>query len=592
MGKIDNYEAIDSFIGSERFVVETDDGTRKAPFTLIQDKITDCVEDKAEMLAFNDISVTKNTESEYVLDITIGTTHITTPNLKGKSIKSISIEAGHLIIRFSDDTSIDAGVIDGSIPAYGVCRDINSHSPNLKRVGDAVDLIANAAVDDEIVRNDFDSIYPWCDIKKCTLADDGTVTSYFGDASYVEDGSIGQVMVEIPKFYLAHYVDESETKEYWYISKEKINSRYRLPRPFIAKDGTELDKIYIAAYFSSDEAIESEVLDSRAGNVYCENGITHKEAISKAAARGSNWHLMDISEWNDVIQPLFIVEFATLDSQAIMGGNAIGNTNFKIYLSENLCWGDQTDTTTEIIGNTFYTNVGGSLFIGQEIAVSTEETYLTGDLDSVLYGCAIRKITNIEMLNSYDIDGVVGDWGVKVTFDGEPIKMVNEAIAYTNSFRNGITNGIKSSSGYNSGIVGNQDMIYRGFENLYGLFNCIVTGVYIKDGCYYVTDKIEKYGSTVIDDYINAGNIPSAVSGYINTMLRNPEVPWVNVPTECDGSSNEDYCDLYYKRGASTVLSVGFGKSYKNSTEHGIFAYYCHKNSITSNVRLAYRAYN
>lgn len=84
MGRIDSYEAIDSFTGNERIVVETDEGTRKASFSQIQDKIADCVEDKAEMLSFSDVSVTKNTESEYVLDITIGSKHITTPNLKGE----------------------------------------------------------------------------------------------------------------------------------------------------------------------------------------------------------------------------------------------------------------------------------------------------------------------------------------------------------------------------------------------------------------------------------------------------------------------------------------------------------------------------
>jgi len=49
--------------------------------------------------------------------------------------------------------------------------------------------------------DDFDNISPWKDMKRCILADDGTVVAYYGDAGYIEDGTAGQVMVEIPKFY-------------------------------------------------------------------------------------------------------------------------------------------------------------------------------------------------------------------------------------------------------------------------------------------------------------------------------------------------------------------------------------------------------
>ena len=49
--------------------------------------------------------------------------------------------------------------------------------------------------------DDFDNISPWKGMKRCNLADDGTVNAYYGDVGYIEDGSNGQVMVEIPKFY-------------------------------------------------------------------------------------------------------------------------------------------------------------------------------------------------------------------------------------------------------------------------------------------------------------------------------------------------------------------------------------------------------
>lgn len=84
MGRIDSYEQIKNFNGNERMVVETDEGTRKASFSQIYDKINDCVEDKAKLLNFSSVTVLQNTENEYVLGIKIGETSVTTPNLVGQ----------------------------------------------------------------------------------------------------------------------------------------------------------------------------------------------------------------------------------------------------------------------------------------------------------------------------------------------------------------------------------------------------------------------------------------------------------------------------------------------------------------------------
>ena len=48
---------------------------------------------------------------------------------------------------------------------------------------------------------DFDIFSTYGGMRRCNVADDGTVNAYYGDAGYTEDGSNGQVMVEIPKCY-------------------------------------------------------------------------------------------------------------------------------------------------------------------------------------------------------------------------------------------------------------------------------------------------------------------------------------------------------------------------------------------------------
>ena len=64
-------------------------------------------------------------------------------------------------------------------------------------------------------RSYFDNVYPWAGIRRCMLTDSGQIVAYYGEAGFVEDGSTGQVMVRIPKFY---YRAESFTNGYrWYV---------------------------------------------------------------------------------------------------------------------------------------------------------------------------------------------------------------------------------------------------------------------------------------------------------------------------------------------------------------------------------------
>ena len=48
---------------------------------------------------------------------------------------------------------------------------------------------------------DFNVFPTYAGMRRCNLSDAGVVNAYYGDAGYAEDGSNGQVMVEVPKFY-------------------------------------------------------------------------------------------------------------------------------------------------------------------------------------------------------------------------------------------------------------------------------------------------------------------------------------------------------------------------------------------------------
>lgn len=597
MARIKQYDLLEEFGGDEVFVVETDNGTKSLTVDAFKEFITEKIEEKAAQLNQSEVVVASDTDSEYTLSISIGADTITTPNLKGKSISSISVVNHHLMIYFNDETSFDCGVIDGEIPKYGVCRDIPSNSPTLTRVGDATGLIAQVFKGDEEegVRNDFDGIYPWSEIKRCTLSNAGAVNHFEGDPNYKEDGTDGQVMVEIPKFYIAHYFDESEAKEFWYISKEKINSRYRLPKPFIAADGTELDHIYIAAFPSTDDT--ENILDSKSTNTATAGAFAYSWAIEYAKARGTNWHQLDISEYSDVLVPLFIIEFATLDSQSVFYAADAPYKEDYMYISLAQAKADSPDASV-VKGNSFYTNSGIQYFVGQEISIfgiAAEDA--TGDLDikdEVDGSVAIRRITDVEVAETAED----GDY-LKITFDGDAVDIHNDKVFNVNLGRNGVTNYIYYGF-YTSGTFAAPggtgiDFVYRGIENLYGKYTWLA-GVLSKSGKYSVTDKLDAYGTAITDDYVELSYPTPSTTGYLIRLGYDADRPWATLPTQGGGASDKAFCDKVVTNMNAIAKSMRFGGG--NSLAVGLFGFYCNLTATSTHpnlrhgARLSYRSYS
>ena len=177
-------------------------------------------------------------------------------------------------------------------------------------------------------------------MKGCLLTDNGVVNYYLnatnwtlkanGDASILT-GADGQVMVQIPKFYVK-YVNVGNTIEWW-ISLYQLPG-YSVHNAFI-KDGVEVSYRYIGAYEGVlwDATTDSTYRDYKAGvtiNTSTDKlssvsgfrpvtNITRAGARAMAARRGTGWRQQDYDLTN-AIQMLFIVEYATFNSQSIMSG--------------------------------------------------------------------------------------------------------------------------------------------------------------------------------------------------------------------------------------------------------------------------------
>ena len=183
---------------------------------------------------------------------------------------------------------------------YGIKRSLTTESSAWERTNDSVGLVANAQVGTTSVQNDFDSIYPWSDIKSYNYnTDTKQVTAWYGDANFKFDGSNGEVLTYIPEFYYKR--TQENGYEYIYISKE-----------------------YQDGYSKSDTfSVGRYTMSGSVNNVHSRSGVqplvnhTITDFRTYARALGEEFGQLDYHYF--ILQLLYLVEYADYDSQAKLG---------------------------------------------------------------------------------------------------------------------------------------------------------------------------------------------------------------------------------------------------------------------------------
>ncbi len=194
--------------------------------------------------------------------------------------------------------------------------------------------------------SDFD-VYPMYGGRmRCNVADDGTINAFYGDPTYADDGSNGQVMVYQPKFYYQRTPMQTERNTMGkIIRKESVilsstaQAGFKLHPIFININGEEVDYVLLPAYNGSLDA--NNKLCSVAG-VKPVSRITIAQAEQYARNRGSGWHITNMAA-ESANQMLEIVEFGTMNGQA-----AIENGIVFIPTTANANCASQTGSTASL----------------------------------------------------------------------------------------------------------------------------------------------------------------------------------------------------------------------------------------------------
>lgn len=197
-------------------------------------------------------------------------------------------------------------------------------------------------------------------ITRCNVADDGTILAYYGDSGYTEDGSNGQVMVKIPKFY--YKLDANGASSggnigvgQWYISETQLDSSYKLHPAFINANGDEVDYFLIGAFESTfqngstytatyNASYKMASVGSNGGtSIKPGASFTRPQGRACASARGTGWYQIGFKQIQ-AVQMLFGVEFGFNSQNTVGQGYTYSSNTATTYVGQttNVTSGDTT----------------------------------------------------------------------------------------------------------------------------------------------------------------------------------------------------------------------------------------------------------
>lgn len=422
---------------------------------------------------------------------------------------------------------------------YGV--DFSGSTSAGTRTGAAAEFVFTPGTDTSAGHNDFDGVYPWAGMRRCccTLNADGTVTvnAYKGQPGYIEDGTNGEVLVEVPLFYVSGMLDVNPR-----VSAVPMPG-FRAPKKFQNADGSLKQKCYLPAFPGSIGADGK--LHSIAGVV-----STGNKTISQFLAAARLWgetYCIGTSADFEVLAYLMIVAYGTRNVQAKMRG--VSN----LYATNIAVTGALTDEAAVIVAK-------GALEVGNVISIGT------GSEDESI--AKRRIVTAVEA-----IDGDSAN--VKVSFDGAAVTTTTAHKVWCIMEATGTANSVISTCGSPvSNTDGKHSFVFYGVENpLYGnqwRFECDWKLI---DGVPYYCDDPTKYQWSSANDYIKLDGLALPNDGWAKNLQADERFPWLQITKEVGGSSGTHLADYFYinKSGTRIVLR---GATSRSGDSAGAFSLY------------------
>lgn len=397
------------------------------------------------------------------------------------------------------------------------------------RTGAAADFVFTPGTDTDAGENSFDAVYPWAGMRRCccTLNADGTVrvNAYKGQPGYIEDGTNGEVLVEVPLFYIAGAIDVDPR-----ISNMKMPG-YRVPKKFLNPDGSVKQRCYVRAFPGSIG--EDGKLHSVAGAIPS-MGKTIQQNLAAARLWGDEYSIGTSAD-AELLLYLMIVAYGTRDAQA----KVMGVVN--LYQKDIAVTAATTDEAAVVCAK-------GALEVGNIISVGT------GGEDSSV--ARYRMVTAVE--------SIAGDTAnVKCSVSGAAFTATTAHKIWRVINGTGTANSVIASCGSPvSNTDGRHSFIFYGVENpLYGNQWRMEADWKVVDGVPYICNDTN-YQWSSLEGYTKLNTELPATDGYMKNLATDERYPQLPLPKEV-GASSTTYCaDYFWINRSGSRIALRGGASY------------------------------
>ena len=420
-------------------------------------------------------------------------------------------------------------------------------------------------------------------MKRCVVTDAGEIAYYLsatnsafkedGTTASVLDGTDGQVMVEIPKFYYSYsYVGTTHT---WKISETQL-PQFEL-HPLFLQGSTEMSKAFIGAYEAGIYDVSASVYAGGAGiysNVCKFVASTKTIYCSALTAAFTNVEAGNIFEVTGTVSNnTTVLTVVSSTAQSIVVSESITDettptaTSILLKIDTTATTGDKLTSVSGKAPVTFKTRADYRT-LGKNRG--TGWTQQTAEMVN-----AVQLLYLIEYKSFYSQSKI-----------GAGITNVTDWAAYNNYFpiaKTGNSNSIGNVTGNTAGSTASATekakyFSYRGIENFFGHIWKWVDGININSNVAYKTNTISSLADNTATGYSVIGTLANA-NGYQKTLLpvKGGILP-KTVGSPADGS--HQITDYYYQSSGWRVVDLGGYSHY--GTYAGFFCWDCSYSSANA----------
>ena len=411
---------------------------------------------------------------------------------------------------------------------YGASKSFALTTSTLTRTRGAFGKLYTPTVGASVGANDFELLEPWSKCRLCNLSDAGVVNAYQGDVGFILDGTNGQVMVEIPKFY---YRVEKQTDAWEWVLSPIAQPGFSVHPAFVTL-GIERSRIYVSAYLGAEVA----------GKLVSVTGVlpqydkTRAQFRTLGRARGAGWGIMDFTSYS-ALQLLLLVMTANFDAQTVVGRGIAD------MYHDATCVATVAESSVNRI---IVANAKAAGFLaGYRMGIGTS-----------LGGHQIAKYRLVTSVDVYDASNKA------ISFDGAAVNVALGNIAYTMPSDTGGADALGIHTGRAAGTDGKTEVSFFGIQGLWGNFFQFLDG-WNMDTSYYpwVNDNPATYEDAKFASPYKRieAVVPSAADGYVRRFGFDPAASWAMLTGEVGGSSVGPVGDYLYRSATPNerVLLVG-----------------------------------